>query len=450
MFNLIYNILVTPEFNNIGCVMFCDAAFTSIKLFRALYKRGIYAVGPINAKKPDKGAGANSWPHQQFKSSDTEYLARGWDKTAFSRIDGGGWIQATVWRDNKFVKLLNTVYIVDGVETVTRWVKRAADYLTVSARLVVKMYQHHMGHVDRVDKNVALCVIRLRRCKNRYHRHLFLWLLAAVAFNNVLILFLIIFPDVEALMKQWENNDFGFKHWWQNDLGLTLIQHGIQMCNVRRRNRAAKVLHKWWRSGKWTDAWKIVRGKRRSSDPTPTPCPDAVTPGPTTATMRSRGRPKKVKRGGGRKKLSTPKAARPTTAKARRERSRMQDRLNTFQFQSPPPFMPKKPGRKRKPADGNCVFVKGKAHALVHASTLRKWKNPQGFCVCCYARAPPVTNSRSRCKKFMADGTRIPSPSFACDVCEVRLCDDCHYNEYPPHTNSGAKPRSIIYTSSSL
>ena len=193
--------------------MFCDAAFTSINLFRKLFKRGIYAVGPINAKKPEKGADGNSWPHQQFKTGDTEYLARGWDRTAFSRIDGGGWIQATVWRDNKFVKLLNTVYIVDGVETVTRWVKQASDYLTVNARLVVKKYQHHMGHVDRVDKNVALSCIRMRRCKHRYHRHLFLWLIAAVGFNNVLILFMLIFPAAETLKQEWEKNGFGFKHW---------------------------------------------------------------------------------------------------------------------------------------------------------------------------------------------------------------------------------------------
>ena len=213
MYTLIYDILVTSDFDDVGCVLFCDAAFTSIKLFRALYKRGIYAVGPINAKKPEKGAGGNNWPHQKFKPSDTEYLGRGWDKTAFSKIDGGGWIQATVWRDNKFVKLLNTVYIVDGVETVLRWVKRAADYLTVSARLVIKKYQEHMGHVDRVDKNVSLCGIRLRRCKNRYHRHLFLWLLAAVAFNNVFILFMLIYPATDELKQRWESNGFGFKHW---------------------------------------------------------------------------------------------------------------------------------------------------------------------------------------------------------------------------------------------
>ena len=60
-----------------------------------------------------------------------EYLSRGWDRTAFSELSSGGHIQATVWRDNKFVKLLNTVYIVDGAETVTRWIRTAANYFSV-------------------------------------------------------------------------------------------------------------------------------------------------------------------------------------------------------------------------------------------------------------------------------------------------------------------------------
>lgn len=214
------------------------------------------------------------------------------------------------------------------------------------------------------------------------------------------------------------------------------------MCNVRRRNKASAVLNELWRSGQWTEVWRRI--KRRSAAPTaaPTACP-VVT---VTPVVKNRGRPsKKTKRrsGGGRNKLSTPKAGTPPTAKARKERRRMQDRLNTFQFQSPPPFMPKKPGRKRKSPEGNCVFVKGARHCLVHASTLNKWKFAQGFCSCCYARAPPV--KRPSRKRFMKDGTRIPQPSFACDVCEVRLCNDCFFNEYPPHINKGPKPRSIIY-----
>ena len=168
----------------------------------------------MNASKPDKGGDGNSWPHQTFKKGDAEYLARGWDRVAYSKLENGGWIQATIWRDNKFVKLLNTVYITDDVRTVKRWVKRAAKYVTISARHVLTMYQKHMGHVDRMDKNVSLCGIRLRRCKLRYHRQLFLWLIAAVAFNNVLVLFMIIFPAAAELKFKHEKSGFGWKHWF--------------------------------------------------------------------------------------------------------------------------------------------------------------------------------------------------------------------------------------------
>ena len=162
-------------FDNVGYTVFCDAAFTSIKLFSQLCTRDIFAVGPMNVKNPEKGGGTGNWTHQDFKKGDTgEYLARGWDRTAFSKLSGGGWMQATVWRDNKFVKLLNTVYILNGVDTVTRWIKSMADYVKVSTRVVLKKCQRHMGEVDRMYKNVALSDIRLHRCKNRCHRQIFL------------------------------------------------------------------------------------------------------------------------------------------------------------------------------------------------------------------------------------------------------------------------------------
>ena len=113
MYRLIYyTLLVDKKWDFCNVVLFCDAAFTSFRLFRDLWvKRGISAVGPINASKPSKGGGPNSWPHQKFKSSDTKYLRRGWDRTAFTPMQRGGWLQAVTWRDNKFVKMLSSVYI---------------------------------------------------------------------------------------------------------------------------------------------------------------------------------------------------------------------------------------------------------------------------------------------------------------------------------------------------
>ena len=125
MYRLIFQTLFDEEiWDFCNVVLFCDAAFTSIALFRDLWdKRGIGAVGPINAKKPSKGGDSNSWPHQSFKQSDVNYLSRGWTKMSFSELATFGWIQAVTWLDNKFVKMLSTVYVTDDTTTVLRYVR---------------------------------------------------------------------------------------------------------------------------------------------------------------------------------------------------------------------------------------------------------------------------------------------------------------------------------------
>ena len=123
MYRLIYDTLLAESiWDHANATIFCDAAFTSIKLFKDLHnKRGINAVGPINASKPAKGAGPNSWPMQKFKKTDTNYLPRGWDRVAFTKLQRGGWMQSVTWRDNKFVKLLSTVFISNAKSTVLRY-----------------------------------------------------------------------------------------------------------------------------------------------------------------------------------------------------------------------------------------------------------------------------------------------------------------------------------------
>ena len=55
-----------------------------------------------------------------------------------------------------------------------RWIREARKRMPVVALLVLGMYAKHMGHVDRVDKNVALSRLRLKRlvCTSLYsHTH---------------------------------------------------------------------------------------------------------------------------------------------------------------------------------------------------------------------------------------------------------------------------------------
>ena len=122
MYRLIFDtLLLESEWDFSNVIIFCDAAFTSFKLFRDLHdKRGIQACGPINAGKSKTGGGPNSWPFQKFISSDTKYLPRGWDRIAFTKLERGGWLQALTWRDNRFVQMLSTVFISNIKKPVLR------------------------------------------------------------------------------------------------------------------------------------------------------------------------------------------------------------------------------------------------------------------------------------------------------------------------------------------
>jgi len=86
-----------------------------------------------------------------------------------------------------------------------RWIRSAGKRLSVYARLVVAMYAKHMGYVDRVDKNVALSRLRLKRCIKRYHRAIFLWYLAIIL-NNFMVLFSLLFFDADNLKKSMESS----------------------------------------------------------------------------------------------------------------------------------------------------------------------------------------------------------------------------------------------------
>ena len=76
------------------------------------------------------------------------------------------------------------------------------------------------------------CMHAMGRCKQRYHRALFLgWLLPAVGVINVMIIFLALWPkdELEELKKSTRCPSLGFNRWFQQELGEALIAHGVQM-----------------------------------------------------------------------------------------------------------------------------------------------------------------------------------------------------------------------------
>ena len=164
--------------------------------------------------------------------------------------------------------------------------------MPVLAREVVVMYQRHMGHVDRVDKQVSLSRIRLKRCMKRYHRAFLLWYMAIVL-NNIIVLFDLLFSDIETLRKSKAR--IGYKHWLQNELGNALIEYAIRV--------AKELIAKQFYENNSVD----------SAEPaTTTPCTPATASTPTPVLRdqtnttggdsgrRRRGRPRKKKHAGGR------------------------------------------------------------------------------------------------------------------------------------------------------
>ena len=150
------------------------------------------------------------------------------------------------------------------------------------------MYQKWMGLVDRLDKNVSLSRIRLKRCIKRYHRAVFMWYLAAVL-NNILVLFDLMLVDVDKLKKSKAR--LGYKHWFQNTLGNVLMLRGLRLAEDSWIHRASKIVTKFMRH-----AVKILLKKRLTTPPTVT---RRVALRPRVNTS-GRGRPRKRKHAGGR------------------------------------------------------------------------------------------------------------------------------------------------------
>lgn len=113
-----------------------DSYFVMVKLFINLAVRGIYAVGPSKAKRPEKleNANAGSWPFQAYEKSDLQFLPRGWRRVASRGLDGGRRLYAAVWRDNKAVTLLFTAFHSTAKVHVPRWVGSERGDPTMSLR----------------------------------------------------------------------------------------------------------------------------------------------------------------------------------------------------------------------------------------------------------------------------------------------------------------------------
>ena len=313
--------------------------------------------------------------------------------------------------------------------------------MPIPAPLVVEKYKDDMGHVDRVDKNVALSRLRLKRCIRRYHRAIFLWYLATML-NNILVLFDLLFDTSELRQSK---QGLGYKHYFQNRLGNSLIKHGMRLAEDEWVSFNATIVKKFMRRMLALQILRTLRRERVRKDK----AADA------RRAQRHRvlgertnkvGRPKKRKRRGGRKSAAptvvpTAAATGPVTPRTMTTSHHVtpvlspasRERIRTLAFVNrTPPFVPKRRGPKckgKKTIDG--MKVGGVTHRFVCSKDLqsRRGMEPvahRGRCVSCYANAPPPqTGGR---KTHNGRGRRITTTTYACDICRKLLCKSCFWN----------------------
>jgi hypothetical protein len=164
--------VLLPMLNNNGYVISADNWFTSVELVDKLLKMGIHYCG--TARKGRKGL-----PSRETFSLPSK-CARGTMKVLHNSTKG---LFATVWRDNKDVRMLSSFAAPKG--KVERSVKATAtssfQKIETDSPCVIGLYNRTMGGVDLNDQGTAY----VRPCirSRRPTRNLFLHLLLITAYN---------------------------------------------------------------------------------------------------------------------------------------------------------------------------------------------------------------------------------------------------------------------------
>jgi hypothetical protein len=106
--------------------------------------------------------------------------------------------------------------------------------MPVACSIAIKRYNKFMGAVDQFSKELAKTHMQMGRCKQRFHRSLFLgWLLPAVGVVNVRTAFCELVKETwgaEALKQLKKSRGVAttnFAKWFQLNLGELLIEKGV-------------------------------------------------------------------------------------------------------------------------------------------------------------------------------------------------------------------------------
>ena len=140
-------------------------------------------TGPTRHVRPKKksSCGPNSHPFQTYPQGVKNLLQRGWMRHCYQVVTDAtgvffGYIHTDIWLDNKVLNMISTVHMAatNNTTNVLRWCREKFRREKIIAPLAVVFYQKYMGAVDRMDKVISCIKIKMKRCKRRYHRCLFL------------------------------------------------------------------------------------------------------------------------------------------------------------------------------------------------------------------------------------------------------------------------------------
>ena len=253
-----------------------------------------------------------------------------------------------------------------------------------------------MGHVDRVDKNIALMRMRLIRCIRRYHRALYIWYLCHIL-NNIIVLFDLLVAEAPELRRSKQG--MGYRHYFQNEMGNVLIEYGIGLAEDEWVHRNATIVIKFMLRVPSILLTKKLRRDKESRRERASLRQEQRRRALQDQTNKV-GRPRKRKRGGGRRATAP---ATPTPAVSANNSltpkpilsAAVQERINTLAFVNrTPPFVPKRRGRKCKGVKTSCggKQVGSVIHHRVPTKDLQSSRGKpvalRSRCVCCYANAP--------------------------------------------------------------
>jgi hypothetical protein len=143
--------------------VFIDNFFTSFRLLDHLRANGTRATGVIRSNK------LTQCPIESSKS--LEKKPRGFFE---QRTDNMNSLTVVGWNDNRSVYVASNALGSQPTVKVSRWCRKTSTKIDVDQPYLIKMYNRHMGGVDRCDQNISTYRISTR--SKKWWWALFIWI----------------------------------------------------------------------------------------------------------------------------------------------------------------------------------------------------------------------------------------------------------------------------------